>query len=481
MAFIDLLICGVYIFFVIWLGFFSKNHVHSIVDYLVAGRKVTPYLGVASLGGTELGLITVMYNAQKGFSTGLSALHMPIIAGVVTLIIGLTGFIVVPLRRLKVLTIPEFYELKFDTSTRVIGAIILVLAGVLNMGLFLKVAAVFVAIIFGLSPTGFSLIMIMGLLLVLVLFYTLMGGMVSVVVTDFIQFILLSISLGVFAFILFQGIGWDQLISVWESHHGLVGFNPLSSMSGFGVSYVLWMVVTAGLVSIAIWPTALSRALIMPSDNAVKKQYLLASVPMMTRFVLPMMIGAMAMIVLGNVDSLTAFPTVALRVLPTGLLGLLVAGLLAAMMSTFDGYLLCWSGVIVRDIIMPLSKSSWSDAKQLRWIRVLIVICGGFMFYWGLFYQGGDDIWDYLAITGAIYFTGAIPLMIGGLYWKLASPTGAKASLFAGLTALFGLEPVRNFFNISLDASIIGLTSVLIATLCFITGSVLFPKGQSAT
>ncbi len=481
MAFIDLLICGLYLSFVIWLGFFSKNHVHSIVDYLVAGRKVTPYLGVASLGGTELGLITVMYNAQKGFSTGLSALHMPIIAGIVTLIVGLTGFIVVPLRRLKVLTIPEFYELKFDKSTRVFGAVILVFAGVLNMGLFLKVAAVFVAIIFGLSPTGAPLIMIMAVLLALVLFYTLMGGMVSVVVTDFVQFILLSISLGLFAYILFQGIGWNQLISVWESNHGVVGFNPLNSMSGFGVSYVIWMVVTAGLVSIAIWPTALSRALIMPSDNAVKKQYLLASVPMMARFVLPTMIGAMAVVVLGDVDALTAFPTVALRVLPVGLLGLLVAGLLAAMMSTFDGYLLCWSSVIVRDIMMPLSKSTWSDAKQLNWIRLVIVLCGGFMFYWGLFYQGGDDIWDYLAITGAIYFTGAIPLMIGGLYWKSASPTGAKASLFAGLTALFGLEPVRYFFNVSFDASTIGLISVFIATVCFVAGSVLFPKRQLLT
>jgi SSS family solute:Na+ symporter len=186
--------------FIIWLGFYSKNHVHSIVDYLVAGRKVSPYLGVASLGGTELGLITIMYNAQKGFSAGLSALHMPIIAGVVTLMVGLTGFIVVPLRRLKVLTIPEFYELKFDTFTRVFGAIMLVLAGVLNMGLFLKVAAIFVSVIFGLNPTGSTLIMVMSVLLCIVLIYTLLGGMVSVIATDFMQFILLAIGLGLFSF-----------------------------------------------------------------------------------------------------------------------------------------------------------------------------------------------------------------------------------------------------------------------------------------
>ncbi len=480
MTVIDGIICGIYLLFIVWLGFFSKTKVHSMVDFLVAGRNISPFLGVASLGGTELGLITVMYNAQKGFATGLSALHMAIIAGVITFLVGKSGFVIVPLRRLKVLTIPEFYELTFDRSTRVLGAIILVLAGILNMGLFLKVSAIFISVIFGWSITGWPLIISMSILLVLVLFYTLMGGMVSVIITDFIQFILLSIGLTVFVVILYLGIGWENLISGWQAFHGLAGFNPFTKESGFGLSYVIWMIITARLVSIAIWPTALTRALVMPDDESVKKQYMLASIPMMARFVLPMMIGAMAFIVLGGGDSLTALPRVALEVLPVGILGLLVAGLLAAMMSTFDGYLLCWSSVIIRDIIMPLSKTSWSDKKQMKAIRITVIICGLFMLYWGLFYQGSEDIWDYLAITGAIYFTGAIPLMVGGLYWKKASSTGAKASLISGLIALIGLEPIHNYLNISLDASEIGIITVLISGICFIIGSIIWPKEKMA-
>lgn len=480
MTVIDGIICGIYLLFIVWLGFFSKTKVHSMVDFLVAGRNISPFLGVASLGGTELGLITVMYNAQKGFATGLSALHMAIIAGVITFLVGKSGFVIVPLRRLKVLTIPEFYELTFDRSTRVLGAIILVLAGILNMGLFLKVAAIFISVIFGWSITGWPLIISMSILLVLVLFYTLMGGMVSVIITDFIQFILLSIGLTVFVVILYLGIGWENLISGWQAFHGLAGFNPFTKESGFGLSYVIWMIITAGLVSIAIWPTALTRALVMPDDESVKKQYMLASIPMMARFILPMMIGVMAFIVLGGGDSLTALPRVALEVLPVGILGLLVAGLLAAMMSTFDGYLLCWSSVIIRDIIMPLSKTSWSDKKQMKAIRITVIICGLFMLYWGLFYQGSEDIWDYLAITGAIYFTGAIPLMIGGLYWKKSSSAGAKASLLSGLIALIGLEPIHNYLNISLDASEIGIFTVLISGVCFIMGSLIWPKEKVA-
>ncbi len=449
-----------------------------MVDYLVAGRRISPYLGVASLGGTELGLITVMYNAQKGFSAGLSALHMAIIAGVVTFIVGKTGFIVVPLRRLKVLTIPEFYEQRFGRSVRVVGAIVLVLAGVLNMGLFLKVAAIFVSVIFGLDPTGWPLIICMTTLLVLVLIYTLLGGMVSVILTDFIQFILLSLALLIFAGVLYVGLGWDAIVTGWQSVHGMLGFNPFHADSGFGVSYVLWMVVTAGLVSIAIWPTALSRALVLPDDAAVKKQYMLASIPMMARFVIPMVIGAMAFILLGPGDGLVALPAAALQVLPAGVLGLLVAGLLAAMMSTFDGYLLCWSSVIVRDIIMPLSKRYWTDDEQMRWIRYFIVLCGVFMLYWGLFYQGSEDVWDYLAITGAIYFTGAIPVMIGGLYWQRASKAGAMLSLLCGCFALFGLAPVQQALGIPLSSAEIGLMTVIFASVVFVVGSLIWPSKE---
>ena len=51
------------------------------------------------------------------------------------------------------------------------------------------------------------------------------------------------------------------------------------------------MIITAGLVSTAIWPTALSRALVMKDEHAVKTQYILAAIPMMGRFMIPMLIG----------------------------------------------------------------------------------------------------------------------------------------------------------------------------------------------
>ena len=86
-----------------------------------------------------------------------------------TLVVGITGFIVVPLRRMGVMTIPEFYEKRFSRGVRVLGGLLLALAGILNMGMFLKVGGMFVTDLTGLPPNGIELKVVMTVLLALVL------------------------------------------------------------------------------------------------------------------------------------------------------------------------------------------------------------------------------------------------------------------------------------------------------------------------
>ena len=76
---------------------------------------------------------------------------------------------------MKVLTIPEFYEKRFDRKTRILGGIMLALGGILNMGLFLKVGSMFIVGITGMSAESQALPWVMTLLLLLVLVYTVLG------------------------------------------------------------------------------------------------------------------------------------------------------------------------------------------------------------------------------------------------------------------------------------------------------------------
>ncbi|HIG27464.1 MAG TPA: sodium:solute symporter family protein [Verrucomicrobiales bacterium] len=488
-------IVAIYLSLSLIIGLVVRKYVRNMSDYIGAGRAVGVRLGIATMLGTEMGLITVMYSAQKGFTGGFAAFHIAVASAIVTLIVGFSGFIVVKLREMKVLTIPEFYERRFDKKTRVLGGIMLAFGGILNMGLFLKVGSMFIVGITGMASDSRALPVVMAALLILVLVYTVMGGMVSVIVTDYVQFVVLSFGIILTTVLAIVNLGWDNIFTTVQNEMGEAGFNPLVEGAGFGPEYVMWMIFL-GLVNCAIWPTSIARALAMESPEAVKTQYKWSSISFLIRFMIPYFWGICAFVFVATqapelksyiyVDDpveksnriLYAMPIFLGRILPVGVIGIMTAAMIAAFMSTHDSYLLCWSSVITQDIIAPLKKKAMTAAQRVKLTRILIVTIGVYILYWGLVYEGSDDIWDYMSVTGAIYFTGAFSLLAGGLYWKRASSTGAFAALLCGFTALLGLGPVQKKllgFEEGIPSARVGLFTICLTVVVMIVGSLLFP------
>lgn len=481
MSYIDYSIVAVYLVSVFYIGIRYRDRSSNFSTFMIAGRRVGLSLGVATMLGTELGLITVMYNAQTGFKDLFAAFHIGLFALVVTLFIGITGVVVVKLRELRVKSIPEYYQIRFGNRVRIIGAIILVVGGILNMGLFLKVGAIFIQSMFGIAESELLLSAIMIILLAMVLIYTILGGMISVIITDYIQFNVLSV--GMIFSILFSiyHLGWFNIFNQVEmltKNPGVI-YDPIQSRGGF---YITWQVIL-GFVSAVIWPTAITRALSLDSSQTVKKQYLWSSVSFLIRFMIPCFLGICAYVHFNGVtpesswEKLAMMPRYLSEILPTGLLGIMAAAMLAAFMSTHDSYLLCWSTIITNDIIDPLKAGKLTSSQKIKYSRIIIVVLGVYILYWGLMYNGNDSIWDYLGITGAIYFTGAISVILFGLYWKRASSAGAMAALLGGLSALLGLEPIRNSLPMirSFKPEEIGLMTLGFSILLMIVFSLLFP------
>jgi SSS family solute:Na+ symporter len=156
--------------------------------------------------------------------------------------------------------------------------------------------------------------------------------------------------------------------------------------------------------------------------------------------------------------------------------------MLAAFMSTHDSYLLCWASVFVEDVINPLTGDRLSNKARISLARVFILLIGIFLLVWSLWYPLGQDMWDYLAVTAAIYFTGAIALLAGGLYWKQASRVGAYAALLTGGLAVLALPPVRELLYLTperLGFEVAGehvvLATTVLASALMVAGSLLFP------
>lgn len=493
---LDWVIVIVYVSISLVIGIFANRFISGVSSYVVAGRNLGTALSVATMTGTELGLVTVMYSAQKGFTGGFAAFHIAVIACIATFFIGLTGFIVVPLRRTRVMTIPEFYAIRFGRRTRILGGILLAFGGILNMGLFLKIGSQFLIGATGIDPSSGLLTLVMISLIALVLIYTILGGMVSVVIADYVQFTVLSSGLVLMVYLILAKYGWSEMVDVVREHKGAAGFDPTVKDSGFGPAYMSWQAVL-GLVGCAIWPTAVTRALAGKNTKVVQRQYMFSAISFLIRFLIPYFLGIGAFVFVmttGGVfqeaffpaegvealDNLYAMPIFLSHVLPTGLLGLVTAAMIAAFMSTHDSYLLCWSAVIVLDIVNPLRQGKpLTEKGKVFLTRAIMVLIGIYILVWGLWYEGSDDIWEYMGITGAIYFTGAISVLGFGLYWKRASSTGAVMALLAGFSAICGLSAVRDrineMLNVELTAPMVGLLTLGLAIMAMIVGSLVCP------
>ena len=498
----DWVIVAVYLSGSVAIGLYANRYIRDMADYIVAGRSLRSFISIATMLGSEVGLITVMYTSQKGFTSGFSAFHIGVCAGIVPLFIGLTGFIVVPLREAGVKTIPEYYGQRFSKGVRILGGFILAAAGVLNMGVFLKAGAIFVTALTGLhDPVIVNVVMT--LLIVLVLVYTVLGGMVSVVITDYIQFVVLSVALLLTAVFAARQLGWEQIVDTVETVHGEAGFNPFAE-DGVGWTYVLWNLFVFGLVSSAVWPTAVIRACAAESPQVVRRLYTFSSIGFMTRFILPQFLGICALVYFFQDDvgrelffgaeghvaddpnvTLKAMPSFLAQILPTGAIGIVCAGMLAAFMSTHDSYLLCWASVFVEDVVNPLMGGKLTTRTRLTLARVWIVMIAVFLLIWSLWYPLGQDMLDYLSVTGAVYASGAFALLLFGLYWKRASSVGAYLGLIAGAFAVLGLKPVQRMVGLGelLDfqqsVAVLGFSSVGLSLVLLVLGSLLFPDSPA--
>ncbi|MFH1613907.1 MAG: sodium:solute symporter family protein [Planctomycetota bacterium] len=490
-SYIDWGIIIAYMLGTVLVGLYVRRYVSNMADYIVAGRALKSYLGIATMIGTELGLVTVMYSSQKGYTAGFAAFHIALAAAVVTLVVGFSGFIVVPLRRMGVMTIPEFYEKRFGRSVRIAGGLILALSGILNMGMFLKAGSLFVMGVTGMT-SGLHLKVIMTVLLAIVLFYTILGGMISVVITDYVQFVVLSVGLLLSCLFAVRSLGWNNIVETIITMKGRAGFDPFGET--FGTSYIMWMVFM-GLVSCAIWQTAVMRACAAESEKVVKRVYIWSSVGFLIRFLIPYFLGICAFVYFSsrpevsclvgrdNDLSLMAMPVMLSRILPVGMLGLITAGMLAAFMSTHDSYLLCWSSVLTQDVAAPILKERLSTRSRLLLTRIFIFLIGVFLLIWGLWYPLGEDLWDYMTITGAVYAVGAFSLLVFGLYWKKASRAGAMMSLISGISSILGLNVflrqinrlIEPYIGMAVSHATVCLAALALSVAVMIAGSFAFP------
>src|SRR6478672_8784492 len=239
-------IVGLYLLITMAAGIAMRRYVGKVEDFLVAGREMDVYLGIASLAATEFGIVTCMYAAQNGYKWGFAGMTPGLTTALPMLVIGLTGFCIKPLRDSGVMTIPELLEKRFGSRIRRAAGVVIVLGGLLNMGVFLRTGGQFLVEVCNLKPTiqiaGHQvelLVLMMTVLLIGVSIYTILGGMLSVLVTDFLQFIVMSVGLLAVTILILWKIGWTAITTAVTERIGAGGFNPIVNPE-MGWAYIIF-------------------------------------------------------------------------------------------------------------------------------------------------------------------------------------------------------------------------------------------------
>jgi SSS family solute:Na+ symporter len=484
---VDWIIVITYLAASLGVGLAGRKYVGSTAHFLVAGRGLGTWIGVATLAATEIGTITFMYNSELGYRYGFAALSAALISGVAMIIVGRTGFVIRKLRELRLMTVPEYFEVKYSRGLRILTGILVALGGILNMGVFLKIEGEFLTVTSGLNSR--YLIPTMIAILLLELIYTTVGGMVSVVITDYLQYVLLSVATIIITLYAVHYAGWHAMVNRVETLMGASGFNPVAAPK-FGISFLIWQLLLWFSIH-TCWQTTAMRMFSTRSPEVSKRVMTWTGFIFLGRGMLPMLWGIAALVLFGHgqlingvpqavadgksLAPIDAMPVMLSHILGAGVRGIVVAGMLAATMSVNSSYLLGWSAVISQDVIAPLRRASGkaplSDRSELLVNRVCNACVGLFLIFWGLYYSPPGAVYLYLNITGTIFLAGAFVCVVGGLYWKRANVAGGYLAMLLG--AIGAIVP---FFVLHRSESFSGFASFGLAATGLLIGSLLGAK-----
>ena len=465
----------VYLLFMLWIGWYSSTKITSNTDFMVAGRRLGPLLMAGTLAATEIGggsSLGVVQNGMSGF--GLSASWYITTMGIAFVILS---FIAPKFRAATVKTVPEYFRRRYGKECGLITAIIMLLPLVgLTAGQFIASAVILSTML----NIDYQVAVV--IVAVVVTAYSIMGGLWSVTLTDFVQVFLIVIGMIIaIPFALNYAGGWSSVTANIEP-------GTLSMFKGYDVFGIISLVVMY-TATFSVGQEAVSRFYAAKDEKAAKGGAWLAALVNFIYAFVPTIMGiiVLALINMGkfnaadfqDIGARYALPVLAMEAMPALICGLLFAGVISATMSSADSDLLGAGAIFANDIYKIVIKPEASDKEVMIVTRVSMAAVGVGATLIALF--NTSSIVSILMFAFTLRAAGAFFPYVLGHYWKGASPAGTIASLIAGTIVVVYLEHISggNLFGLHFNQPIVpGLVAALIAFLIF---SLVMPPKEKTT
>lgn len=447
----------IYFIVVLTIGFvYAKRSNSSASEYFIGGRKVGPWLTALSAEASDMSGYLLMGLPGLAYFTGASEAGWTAIG----LAIGTYLNWLLVAKRLRMysvkagnaITLPDFYSKRLHDDKNIVSTIaaliILVFFCVYVGSCFVTCGKLFNTL-FGLD---YMLMMCLGAIIVFL--YTLIGGYLSVVATDFVQGCLMFFALAV---VLIGSVAWaggvENVAAVLQNIPGfLSGVQiavPVLDESGRQLMNADFAAFDApaeygllSIVSMMAWglgyfgmPQVLVRFLGIRSAAEIKQSRIIAVTWCVVSLFCAICIGLVGRAILPTMFATgsaaeNVFIVASQMILPAFMCGVVVSGILAASMSSSSSYLLITGSSVAENIYRGVIKKDATDNQVMIVARITLIV----VFLFGILVASDENSSIFKVVSYAWAGLGASfgPLTLCSLYYRRLTRAGAIAGMIGG-------------------------------------------------
>ena len=442
----------VYIFALVFVGYYAYKKTNSSEDFMIAGKDTHPFIMAMSYGATFISTAAIVGFGGVAGEYGMSVLWLAFLNIIIGVFIAFV-FLGKRTRRmghaLGSLTFPEFLGKRFDSKfIQYASGLIIFCAMPIYAAVVLIGAARFLE---SSLLIDFSIALL--ILSIIITFYVLFGGIRGVMYTDALQgtiMVVAMVFLLVFVYWLLGGVSTANtalsgMVNLYPADAIATGGTGWTSFPEFGTPF-WWSLVSSTLIGVGIGvlaqPSLIVRFMTVKSDKELNRSVLIGGIFIAIMPTTAYIVGSLSNVyfldklgkiavdvVGGNIDKI--IPTFITMALPEWFVYIFLLSLIAAAMSTISSQLHTQGTAFGVDIYSTLRDETKRKLDEVSISRVGILIAIILALIMAFSLPG-----SVVALGTSLFFeicaAAFLPVFLGALYWKGITRLGAIAGILSG-------------------------------------------------
>ncbi len=442
MHFIDWIVISIYLVLLVLVVLRSRVKGMTMKFFAIDKQRTTSLLVFATLSASFIGPGYTLGLTEQGYQTGLLFFFVYLGFTIQTILIGI--FVAPKLRNyVGAYTVGDILGFHYGKISRVFTGLISMLYCAGIVGIVAKVSGLLLEGTLGI-PFFWGVIVST----IIVVLYSTLGGMRTVLFTDMFQFSMLTLAVSLFCITIFiKAPGVDVIVSNLPQSFN----NPFN-----GITWIHFTGLFAGFfLGETLVPPYTNRAFVSKDSKSAKKGFIWAGAFSLFWFAMVISIGIFAKALFPEINPSDSFIAMANNYLPIGLLGFLMVAIISIIMSTQDSYLNAASVSFIRDIYETFRKGK-TDKDLLLYSKITTFIIGILGI---LFALQGTGIIDALLLNYTFWApTVVLPMIIAILMPSKVKPIAGLVSIICGIVGVAIWEWILNN-PIGIQSLLVGIVS----------------------